>query len=771
MPYRTFLTHLNGSRFLWVAFQVEDICRQVCDRDIRETIRKLPKNLPETYNRILSRIDKLGNAKLAKKIFPWVAAARRPMLLEELREALSVEPLQLYSDPERLVNDMGQIVSWCGNLIVLDEQDGTVQFTHKTVKIFLLDSFWDQTNEDFHFEQREIDYHAGEICVTYLNFNDFKTKLIRQPKEIPLPTPELILRTSLSVGSNSTSKSIWKKVARLRGHRKGYNPNSTHVFHGATMHNGFGAVRELQREHPFVSYAAEYWLHHSANFTRTEVRIWRLWERLLLSENGPAAMPWECSEWSQRTTTIRRWICNQEHVALLSVIESSETPFVEAEMQCIMEFAIERPSPNLLDTVLRECHSLTKVLNESFVVAAGGGHLWATNRLLAEEVDPNWRASNSQSKKHMGLTALQAAAKGGYLEVIDELVTTKADVNAGPADDSGRTALQAAAENGHLEVVERLIIARADVNAGGAKYNGRTALQAAAGAGHLEVIERLLIAKANVNARTSEFDGRTALQAAAEAGHLEVVEKLLSAKANVNSGPADHKGRTALQAAAENGHVEVVERLLTAKADVDARAAENSGRTALQAAAGAGHLEVVKRLLAAKANVNAGAARYIGRTALQAAAENGHLEVVNRLLTAKADVNARAAENSGRTALQAAAATGHLEVVERLLTLKANVNARAAQYTGRIALEAAAENGHLEVVERLLTAKADVNAEAELNGRTALQAAAEAGHFEVVERLLKEKVAHEDIRAALRVAQQTGDERLIKSLKSAVTMS
>ena len=121
MPYSLSIMRINRRRFLWVAFQIGDICRQVCDHDIRETIQILPKNLPETYNRILSTIDKMGKAKLAKKIFPWVAIARRPMLLEEIREAIGVEFLQPYSNPERLVNDMSQNVSWCGNIIVLDE--------------------------------------------------------------------------------------------------------------------------------------------------------------------------------------------------------------------------------------------------------------------------------------------------------------------------------------------------------------------------------------------------------------------------------------------------------------------------------------------------------------------------------------------------------------------------------------------------------------------------------------------------------------------------
>ena len=152
------------------------------------------------------------------------------------------------------------------------------------------------------------------------------------------------------------------------------------MFTGATLHNDLEAVRELQTEHPFLSYAAKYWLHHSADFERTKTQIWRLWERLLFSENGPAAMPWKYSDWSRRTRTICRWICDKELVALLSIIESSETPFAEAEMQLIMDFAIGQPSSNLFESVLRECHSLTRVLNESLIVAVGGGHLWATDR-------------------------------------------------------------------------------------------------------------------------------------------------------------------------------------------------------------------------------------------------------------------------------------------------------------------------------------------------------------------------------------------------------
>lgn len=65
----------------------------------------------------------------------------------------------------------------------------------------------------------------------------------------------------------------------------------------------------------------------------------------------------------------------------------------------------------------------------------------------------------------------------------------------------GRTASQAAADGGFEDVVELLITSRAEVNAPPARMFGRTALQAAAGYGSLDIVELLVLeADANVNA-------------------------------------------------------------------------------------------------------------------------------------------------------------------------------------------------------------------------------------------------------------------------------
>ena len=171
---------------------------------------------------------------------------------------------------------------------------------------------------------------------------------------------------------------------------------------------------------------------------------------------------------------------------------------------------------------------------------------------------------------------------------------------------NGRTALQAAAEGGHLDVVERLLAAKADVNAAAA-YRGRTSptgrggrwpprrgREAAGGQGGRQCccccwmvgrryrprrevaistwwrgcwrprrMSMLLLLWMMVGrpyrprreVATSTWwrgcwrprrmsmllllvDGRTALQAAAGGGHLDVVERLLAAKADVNAAAA-----------------------------------------------------------------------------------------------------------------------------------------------------------------------------------------------------------------------------------------
>lgn len=210
-------------RFLWVAFLLGDVCAQHYDDDIRDVLRSLPRNLEETFNRALNWILRRGHEMIAQNIFRWVAAAKRPSSLEELREAIAIEHGQPHSKPERLANGMNRISAWRENLIQIDEETDLLQFAHHTIKKFVLSESSERQLNGFHFELSDADNEVGEICVTYLNFNDFKTQLIRKLKSQPSINPMSIARTALEHQPNlkAATSLAGSVIARLPERRTG----------------------------------------------------------------------------------------------------------------------------------------------------------------------------------------------------------------------------------------------------------------------------------------------------------------------------------------------------------------------------------------------------------------------------------------------------------------------------------------------------------------------------------------------------------------------
>jgi ankyrin repeat protein len=231
--------------------------------------------------------------------------------------------------------------------------------------------------------------------------------------------------------------------------------------------------------------------------------------------------------------------------------------------------------------------------------------------------------------------------------------------------------LMNACQNGHIDVVNQLIDVKVDVNA----YDmcSRTPLTFACQNGHMNVVNHLIEAKANVNARDDDQSyggGRTPLMNICTGGRHRrnsVVTKLIDSKADVNV--CDNGGMTSLTWACFRSYIGGVDRLIDAKADVNAH--DFGGYTPLMAACVYGHHDVIdddhhvviNRLIDAKADVNAH--DNLGNTPLMEACWAGHIGAINRLIDAKADVNA--SNNMGMTPLKSACQEGHNDAVNRLL--------------------------------------------------------------------------------------------------------
>ncbi len=122
-------------------------------------------------------------------------------------------------------------------------------------------------------------------------------------------------------------------------------------------------------------------------------------------------------------------------------------------------------------------------------------------------------------------TTLLCASEHGYVEVVDALIATGADVN--KADNCGYTPISQASHNGHLEVVQGLIAAGADVNK--ADKWGVTPIYWASDNSRLEVVQALIAAGADVN--KGNIDGNTPIYWASSRGDHEIVQALLAAGA------------------------------------------------------------------------------------------------------------------------------------------------------------------------------------------------------------------------------------------------
>ena len=726
---------LTAGRFLWVHFQLRTICAQKSDANIIAALDNLPRDLPQTFERILSGVTETDNIDICKRIFLWVAAVKRPLTLEELREAIGIEPLQQNWDSSRFVNDMKDAIACCGNLIIVEEEQQAVHFTHYSVKQYLLSEAIGTSPRPYHIDLERSDAEVGAVCVTYLNFGIFDTQVARTTGKAQSinSIPSMVLKEALP------HRTLGNKIALALLQRQHKPTNDvSRLLEEASGDTEAFRRQQIQEQYSFLSYAREYWLEHTKSATELSSQMLGRLRFNFIEANlpGPStSIPWTHEDWNNGARTVIDWIIELNHCFLIPMMISDMT-LIEEDFQRLLDGAVANGDRRPVEIILSSGRVPKTVLSSTLPLVAQKGDVEFVKQLISLKADVNGRAISGDLQ---GRTALQAAAELGHMEVVEKLLAEGAEINAPAGQHSGRTALQAAAGSGHMEVVEKLLAEGAEINTPAGEYNGQTALQAAAGSGHMEVVEKLLAEDAEINAPASDWDGRTALQAAAGSGHTEVVEKLLAEGAKINTPAGEYSGQTALQAAAGSGHMEVVEKLLAEGAEINAPAGEYNGRTALQAAAGSGHMEVVEKLLAEGAEINMPAGRQFGLTALQAAAGSGHMEVVEKLLAEGAEINTPAGEYNGQTALQAAAGSGHMEVVEKLLAEDAEINAPASDWDGRTALQAAAEKGHIKVVEKLLAEGADINAPASnWDGRTALQAAAGSGHMEVVEKLLAE---------------------------------
>ena len=127
-------------RFHWVRCQLDTISKCSTERAIEVALGTLPKDLNETYKRILLKILNEGEdtANAAEKILMWLVGAVEPLGLSALEEAMMIEPGSVELNTSSRLIDRTDILTICGSLVeeFFDEdQLPKVRLSHYTVQV------------------------------------------------------------------------------------------------------------------------------------------------------------------------------------------------------------------------------------------------------------------------------------------------------------------------------------------------------------------------------------------------------------------------------------------------------------------------------------------------------------------------------------------------------------------------------------------------------------------------------------------------------------
>ncbi|KAF7891213.1 uncharacterized protein EAF02_001538 [Botrytis sinoallii] len=133
------LTEGSDGMFRWVACQMDYLCECSTDRDRREALRKLPPDLPKSYERILERVNRSSkeNQTLVRHTLLWVVYAEEPLTITQLLQALAVRPGDETFEKENMTT-LEELLNWCSSLIRQKSQSDELELAHFTVKEYLL---------------------------------------------------------------------------------------------------------------------------------------------------------------------------------------------------------------------------------------------------------------------------------------------------------------------------------------------------------------------------------------------------------------------------------------------------------------------------------------------------------------------------------------------------------------------------------------------------------------------------------------------------------
>ncbi|KAJ5106165.1 NACHT nucleoside triphosphatase [Penicillium angulare] len=673
---------IKGSQgmFLWVALQIESLCDMRTDGEIREALDDLPRDLSETFARILKRSDKHGKYPYQKWILELITVAQRQLTLEEMREALSVAPGEKEWNLSRKINDIHGTLALCGSLIIIDEEDFTLRLVHHSVKQFLVDYAYSDLTGAAIVDPTTAHRRMSDIIITYLHFSSFDTQVTNGV------IPEINASSAMSGIIRSTGYSLDDMSGLALKVRKATSPSSNFNL-GKTLAEARGPHFGWKKEKLFLqSYAKRFWHSHISWCLPLSPQIEDLFQKLykrnafdsIVDVEDLKLLLWRATEaglveFVQYLIKSYDIDINSEldsdgnsalHVALMNDVDDMVRSLLEVKDlnvkkmnnkgEAPMQIASQKGRLSIIKFFIDagNVDHRASVLTPIICQAAKEGDEPLIERLIRY---------NEMKSTHSATIwrAIDAAVSGEKPEMVKLLLDLKSTPKFEPGL-QGCNPLYTAVDNESEQMVQIILQSRKlnPINTGD---QGPSALTLSAKRRHAVICRMIcksisegrsgLISdemgtdsentspynifglEANPNrkhkSQSRDVDGNTALHLVAQAGYDDIVSLLLDINHSELNVP-NNAGNMPLHLATINGHFSIV-KLLANSGDIYLNAINNDGNTALHLAAGFGHLNTTKKLAAmptAKLNVS----NKYGDTPLHLATLAGHIGIIKVLL-------------------------------------------------------------------------------------------------------------------------------------------
>ena len=450
-------------RFLLAALQFDRIINARTVRKIKDALSSMPGRLDELYRQTLERIQQQPGDDGADgmRILSWVAQAKRPLSVDELRHGLAVEYDDDDDDDEKDGGPDGideenllspeSLVDVCAGLVIIDSTSQIIRLVHYTTQ-----EYFDKVRLHI-FKDAEID--ISRACLTYLSY-------------------------SFGFGTEFESKE-----------------------------NAMNALRS----HPFLDYACHHWFSHVKSGLLAEnpnsifLKVVARFKRSDSISISTALLRFMDHRWIYRIG-VRGWKSKRFPLEVASDLgledlttvlldhNTGSYPGIDSSLVIASYEGYLNVVKLLLEYGARVDSTPTYAFGGRYT--ALGAACWKGHPSVAKILIEN--GANIHGGVPGTILPLHDAVYYDRITVVELLLKEGVNVNA--RDSMGRTACHLAAAYDRVDVVKLLLDAHCDMEL--TDDNGWTALHYAAKRGRLEIIELLLDGGADASAKIE--DGETA---------------------------------------------------------------------------------------------------------------------------------------------------------------------------------------------------------------------------------------------------------------------